>query len=283
MEGYKFFKKREDGKLISDNVEYNVGQKIKFDGELSYEEKNGFMFNRKLYECFYEAPNNGDFVYYKVVASGDILGGVDFDEELITSEIEVVSEVNIANFPEFDKLVEKLSKTLVVIKKRGLFNVMNVKDGWLSLKVWADNIYKDLNGKIMVNIDQKYNILKEDCSGFCLDRWYDLIHSHFTTNIDTNTTEGYYIVTNEGEKNFLSEDFRFISDMWFDDVRAFHNDFAPVKKNGKVNYIDMNGKLLMNIWVDKGYFFTENYAEIQVDGENLYVDRDGNITNEEPK
>jgi len=69
------------------------------------------------------------------------------------------------------------------------------------------------------------------------------------------------------------------SDVEFDEITAFANGFAVVKKDGKKNFIDINGDMFKTAFmkggVDEAFAFDDGFAMVEKDNKFYFIDKQG--------
>ena len=96
-------------------------------------------------------------------------------------------------------------------------------------------------------------------------------------NVYTSREKGISEVVLNKRFNFLSDDNKLLSDIWFDYVDGFHNGVAIVEISHKFNYLNKNGKLLLDNMSDSVYPFNEyGYGKIINNNNILFVNMNGN-------
>ena len=74
---------------------------------------------------------------------------------------------------------------------------------------------------------------------------------------------------------------KLITNIRFDDVWDFENEFGGVKLNGKWNFIDGNGKILFDTWYDDIYPFGDNkFAAVKSNEKWNFIDKNGEYLSE---
>ena len=85
------------------------------------------------------------------------------------------------------------------------------------------------------------------------------------------------IVERNNKYNFLKPDGTYLSNVWFDDVCCFKNDFASVKLNNKWNFIKPDGTYLSEIWFDWVEYFIDGFVRVKLKNDWYKLDKRGNI------
>ncbi len=100
----------------------------------------------------------------------------------------------------------------------------------------------------------------------------------------------FRVIEKEGKYNFIDENEKLLSSIWFDNAKEFEDGYAIVTKIIKVsgkygkektiekdNLIDTNGKLVSNEWYDAIGYFHDGYAWVKKNGKYNYIDTNGKL------
>ena len=63
--------------------------------------------------------------------------------------------------------------------------------------------------------------------------------------------------------------------MKFDEVKAFHDGIAGVKKNGKWSYVNQEGKMLTPFQFDEVEDFSEGFGRVKKYGKWYFINAEG--------
>lgn len=236
MKAYKGFKRTEDGKLMCRDMEYEVGKKYVYKGDISLC-SSGFHACHELTQCFTFYANNGINVFYEVECGGVVHdGNEDIDGKLVCSEITLVKEVDVSHYPFF-RFAEGCKNGIIILQRMGCCNYMR-KDGTLLSDVWFDEADHFMNGRAVVKRENgKYNLMDED-GKMVLEHEYDRIHGTWNS--------GFIQVVDTQGANYIDRDGQLLSDKWFWKTSDFYKELAIVNVTPTLqNIINIKGEVLL--------------------------------------
>lgn len=89
----------------------------------------------------------------------------------------------------------------------------------------------------VVEVDGIYNILNRNTLTFMLGEWCSRISGSF------DVSKVITIENLNGKCNYLRNDYKILSDVWFDDVQMFSDTYGIVQLDNTYNIIDINGNM----------------------------------------
>ncbi len=91
-------------------------------------------------------------------------------------------------------------------------------------------------------------------------------------------SEGFARIKLNDKFNYINENNKLLSKIWFDDCDNFHYGFACVQLGEKCNYIDTNGEIISpNQWFDWCDDFYDGFAVVKVGKKWNYIDKNGEL------
>jgi hypothetical protein len=161
------------------------------------------------------------------------------------------------------------------------------------------------NWLLKIYRDWKENIYSLDTNKIIFDKWYDYINTakierynhiynyiifdnnfYYLSDINGNIVSKWYnnieqcdsreynilSVSLWGVFNFLTPQWKELSEIWFDDCDNFKNEkFTNVYKWKRKNFLSINWKLISNYWFDELIYKNEKYAIVKIDDKELIV------------
>ena len=141
---------------------------------------------------------------------------------------------------------------------------------------WFDDVGYFKNGFADVELNSKYNWVRADNGQFFNDQWYDWVGSF---------ENGFARVELDGKYNLVRADNgQLLYDQWFDWVGSFDNGLAAVRLNGKWNFVRAdNGRFLCEDWFDWVGGFDNGLADVRLNGNQMWVDTKGKLYDYNPR
>lgn len=127
------------------------------------------------------------------------------------------------------------------------------------------------NGLIYVELKGKLNYYNQDKGNFISEEWFESMGDFH---------DGLAVVGLKDKENFITEEGKLLSPIWFDYVSHFEEDrpATKVKLDSKYNLVTKEGKLVFDPWLDYiGIFNYKGYAKIALDDAYNIIDINGKI------
>ena len=133
-------------------------------------------------------------------------------------------------------------------------------------------------GLAVVELNGKYNWLRQDNGRLLSDQWFDRC---------SGFREGLARVKLTGKENWIRADNgQLLSNQWFDWCGNFNEGLAIVELNGKWNWIRIdNGQYFSDQWFDECFAFNGGLALVRLNDKSYYMRKDGvlcDINTKEP-
>lgn len=180
------------------------------------------------------------------------------------------------------------------------WNYINTKGEYISDQ-WFEWVYSFSKGCVNVRLDSKYNVLKL-CSepDYIFDEWYATIYeldnigflvlkdgkwnigdfngkilSDIWSDEQISVECGLYKFKVNGKYNYLNNEFKPISDEWYDWV-SIDREYIRVTRRRRYNYLKLNGELLSKKWFDfMVYDPNHDYFYVVKKKKYNYIDKNG--------
>ncbi len=211
-----------------------------------------------------------NLVWYKKILWSYIIF-LDSDNNIIVDNI---SDLDIFDDDYYVKNKEwKFIKWKGILKlyKGDIENIYSLDESKIIFDKWYKYIkipkmwyYKAIINYIVLDEEDKYYL--SDIKGNIISKPYDNIDLWNSINNTTLT------VSLGDEFNFISSDWKEISEMWFDKCLDFtYKEFTKVVKGESINYMNKQWKFLSSIWFDELIHLNEWYAIVKIDDRELIV------------
>ena len=166
---------------------------------------------------------------------------------------------------------------LAAVELNGKYNWIRQDNGQFFSDQWFDSCGDFHEGLAWVMLNNgEMNWVRKDNGQLFSDKWYGACGDFH---------EGLAVVELNDKCNWVRRDNgQFFSDQWFDSCVDFHEGFAVVRLNGKWNWVRAdNGQLLSNQWYDKGGSFYEGFAWAGLNSKYFLMRQDGVLCDYESK
>lgn len=155
-------------------------------------------------------------------------------------------------------------------RKRNVLNMdlQPVFDKWLDKLDWG------IGSQIIIGLDNKVAIAEPN-GHMVVNEWFEVILKFRWAYYDTE----FYWVKNltDGKKNLITQDGKYISDMWLDRIDWPESQWVKVVVNEKFNLMNIKGEYLFEQWTDYASDMTHNYVCIGMNGKYNVADNNGHI------
>ena len=124
------------------------------------------------------------------------------------------------------------------------------------------------------------------------NKWKDLLTSamqHLANGEDPrnvfnyvgNFREGFATIRLNNKWNYINQEGKILSDLWYDYCDIFKNGFARVQIGNKHTFIREDGKRLNNEWYDYCFTFENGFARVKISDKYTFIREDGQHINDE--
>lgn len=155
-------------------------------------------------------------------------------------------------------------------RKRNVFNMdlQPVFDKWLDKLDWG------IGSQIIIGLDNKVAIAEPN-GHMVVNEWFEVILKFRWNYYDTE----FYWVKNltDGKKNLITQDGKYVSDIWLDVINWPEKQWVKVIANEKFNLMNIKGEYLFEQWMDYASDMTHNYVCIGMNGKYNVADNNGHI------
>jgi hypothetical protein len=155
-------------------------------------------------------------------------------------------------------------------RKRNVFNtnLQPVFDKWLDKLDWG------IGSQIIIGLDNKVAIAEPN-GHMVVNEWFEVILKFRWNYYDTE----FYWVKNltDGKKNLITQDGKYVSDIWLDVINWPEKQWVKVIANEKFNLMNIKGEYLFEQWMDYASDMTHNYVSIGMNGKYNVADNNGHI------
>lgn len=155
-------------------------------------------------------------------------------------------------------------------RKRNVFNtnLQPVFDKWLDKLDWG------IGSQIIIGLDNKVAIAEPN-GHMVVNEWFEVILKFRWNYYDTE----FYWVKNltDGKKNLITQDGKYVSDIWLDVINWPEKQWVKVIANEKFNLMNIKGEYLFEQWMDYASDMTHNYVCIGMNGKYNVADNNGHI------
>lgn len=155
-------------------------------------------------------------------------------------------------------------------RKRNVFNMdlQPVFDKWLDKLDWG------IGSQIIIGLDNKVAIAEPN-GHMVVNEWFEVILKFRWNYYDTE----FYWVKNltDGKKNLITQDGKYVSDIWLDVINWPEKQWVKVIANEKFNLMNIKGEYLFEQWTDYASDMTHNYVCIGMNGKYNVADNNGHI------
>ena len=160
-----------------------------------------------------------------------------------------------------------------IVKTNGRKNIFN-KDLQPVFDKWLDRIDWGLGEQIIIGTN-KENAIAEPNGHMVVNEWFENILKCRWKYYDT---EMYWVknLTN-GKKNLITQDGKYISDMWMDRMDWPESQWVKVFDDEKFNLMNIKGEYLFEQWMDYVSDMVRGYVCIGLNGKYNVTDNYGHI------
>ena len=155
-------------------------------------------------------------------------------------------------------------------RKRNVLNMdlQPVFDKWLDKLDWG------IGSQIIIGLDNKVAIAEPN-GHMVVNEWFEVILKFRWAYYDTE----FYWVKNltDGKKNLITQDGKYVSDIWLDVINWPEKQWVKVIANEKFNLMNIKGEYLFEQWMDYASDMTHNYVSIGMNGKYNVADNNGHI------
>lgn len=155
-------------------------------------------------------------------------------------------------------------------RKRNVLNMdlQPVFDKWLDKLDWG------IGSQIIIGLDNKVAIAEPN-GHMVVNEWFEVILKFRWAYYDTE----FYWVKNltDGKKNLITQDGKYVSDIWLDRIDWPESQWVKVAANEKFNLMNIKGEYLFEQWMDYVSDMVRGYVCIGLNGKYNVTDNYGHI------